>query len=160
MKKIQKVSLIGLGAIGAAYAGKFYDKDPESIKIIADRERVEKLKKGLVINDKLYNFRCVLPEEEGEPADLILVAVKFHHLEQTINVNCIAPGFIATDRLKSRLDSAGSEKYLRNVALGRYGTPEECAGVIEFLATDLSDYVTGAVINVNGGTTEKILMHK
>jgi 3-oxoacyl-[acyl-carrier protein] reductase len=37
------------------------------------------------------------------------------------------------------------------VALRRYGTPEDCAGVIEFLATDLGAYVTGATIAVDGG---------
>lgn len=75
-----------------------------------------------------------------------------------INVNCIAPGYIVTGRLKAGFDAAGHEKYLRNIALGRFGTPEDCAKVIEFLTTDLSDYVTGAVIDVSGGTTNKIVL--
>jgi 3-oxoacyl-[acyl-carrier protein] reductase len=69
-----------------------------------------------------------------------------------INVNCVAPGYIATGRLLAmagpRLDSI-----LANIPMGRIGTPEDCAGVIEFLTTDLSDYVTGTVVDVAGGFT-------
>ena len=43
------------------------------------------------------------------------------------------------------------QNLLETVALRRYGTPEDCAGVIEFLATDLGSYVTGATIAVDGG---------
>jgi 3-oxoacyl-[acyl-carrier protein] reductase len=45
----------------------------------------------------------------------------------------------------------GTEKQAQSVPLRRLGTPEDCAGVIEFLATDLSRYVTGQCISVCGG---------
>jgi len=67
-----------------------------------------------------------------------------------ITANCVAPGLIRTGRVAPLLDSMGKEA-LENVALRRYGTPEDCAGVIEFLATDLGAYVTGATICVDGG---------
>jgi 3-oxoacyl-[acyl-carrier protein] reductase len=62
-----------------------------------------------------------------------------------INVNAIAPGIIRTGRLGDR--SHLSER----IALRREGTIEDCAKVVEFLATDLSDYVTGRTILIDGG---------
>lgn len=65
-----------------------------------------------------------------------------------ITVNCIAPGFIATARV-AEMSMAGIN--LEEIPLRRHGTTEDCAGVIEFLATDLSRYITGAVIPIDGG---------
>lgn len=70
-----------------------------------------------------------------------------------VTANCIAPGYIGTGRLMERFERLGVEALTQRVALRRLGTVEDCAKVIEFLATDLSDYVTGAVIPVDGGTT-------
>lgn len=69
-----------------------------------------------------------------------------------IPANCIAPGYIRTGRLASIHDAMGPD-LLNKVALRRFGTPEDCAGVVQFLATDLGAYVTGAVIAVDGGAT-------
>jgi len=69
-----------------------------------------------------------------------------------INANCIAPGVIATARIVKLVGgSASSNSQANDIALRRYGTPEDCAKVIEFLATDLSDYVTGTLIPIDGG---------
>ena len=62
-----------------------------------------------------------------------------------INVNAIAPGIIRTGRLGDRSHMA------EQIALRREGTIEDCAKVVEFLATDLSDYVTGRTIIIDGG---------
>jgi 3-oxoacyl-[acyl-carrier protein] reductase len=62
-----------------------------------------------------------------------------------INVNCIAPGIIRTGRLGDR------EHLSKYIALRREGTIEDCAKVVEFLVTDLSDYVTGKTITIDGG---------
>nr|Q6TMA3.1 RecName: Full=Cyclohexanol dehydrogenase; AltName: Full=Cyclohexanol dehydrogenase II; Short=CHD II [Rhodococcus sp. TK6]AAR27575.1 cyclohexanol dehydrogenase [Rhodococcus sp. TK6] len=70
-----------------------------------------------------------------------------------VTVNCVAPGYISTGRLAPILSAMGDAQLLDDVPLGRYGTPEDCAGVIEFLSSDLSDYVTGAIIPVDGGLT-------
>ena len=66
-----------------------------------------------------------------------------------INVNCMAPAWILSSRAiaQGRKD-AGLEK---EIPLGRLGVPEDCAKVVEFLVTDLSDYVTGQCISVCGG---------
>jgi 3-oxoacyl-[acyl-carrier protein] reductase len=69
-----------------------------------------------------------------------------------ITANCIAPGFIATGRLLPSFEAAGVDALLARVPLRRLGTPEDCARVVEFLVTDLGDYVTGAVIPIDGGS--------
>ncbi|MCM3651732.1 ketopantoate reductase family protein [Metabacillus litoralis] len=85
MKKIEKVSIIGLGAIGAAYASKIYESDSKSLQIIADSERIERYKsEGFNVNGNHYEFNYITPEENTEPADLILVAVKYSGLQQAI----------------------------------------------------------------------------
>jgi 3-oxoacyl-[acyl-carrier protein] reductase len=78
--------------------------------------------------------------------------------EYDINVNAISPGFIATGRMAAGFKAAGEEKFLDALAMKRFGTPEECAKVIEFLATDLSDYVTGACVEVTGGSVGRLTL--
>jgi 3-oxoacyl-[acyl-carrier protein] reductase len=69
-----------------------------------------------------------------------------------ITANCIAPGVIATARIVKLVGgSTGSNSQADDIALRRYGTPEDCAKVVEFLTTDLSDYVSGALIPIDGG---------
>ena len=71
-----------------------------------------------------------------------------------ITVNCIAPGVITTGRIMQTVLPGSSDSNRDRselVALRRLGTVEDCAKVVEFLATDLSDYVTGAVIPIDGG---------
>lgn len=68
-----------------------------------------------------------------------------------ITANCIAPGFISTGRLSSGF-SEQSERIAKRIGLRRWGTVDDCANVIEFLATDLSDYVSSAVIPVDGAS--------
>lgn len=65
-----------------------------------------------------------------------------------ITVNAVAPGFIATD-MTSGLEA---EPILKMIPLGRYGQPEEIAGMVRFLAADpAAAYITGQVFNVDGG---------
>lgn len=69
-----------------------------------------------------------------------------------IQANCIAPGFIATARIVKLVGSSpNSNSATNDIALRRAGTPADCAKVVEFLATDLSDYVTGTLIPIDGG---------
>ena len=70
-----------------------------------------------------------------------------------IHVNCIAPGWILSSRAiaQGRTDAELRQELESRIALGRLGLPEDCAKVVEFLVTDLSDYVTGQCIPVCGG---------
>ncbi len=69
-----------------------------------------------------------------------------------INCNCIAPGVIETARIVQLVGArTGDNEGNREIALRRNGQPEDCAKVVEFLVTDLSDYVTGALIPIDGG---------
>ena len=67
--------------------------------------------------------------------------------KMNITVNAVAPGFINTDLVKN----VAMEKYLKAIPAGRVGEPEEVAHLVSFLASEKSSYITGEVINVNGG---------
>ena len=71
---------------------------------------------------------------------------------RNIRCNAIAPGFIETD-MTSYLKDGGAEKWFSQIPLARFGKPEEIADVALFLASDMSAYVTGQVINACGGMT-------
>ena len=70
-----------------------------------------------------------------------------------INVNCIAPGWILSSRAiaSGRGDEPTRSRLAAEIPLRRLGVPEDCAKVVEFLVTDLSDYVTGQCIPICGG---------
>src|SRR5215475_2835871 len=67
-----------------------------------------------------------------------------------VNVNAIAPSYVTTVNWMGGLGKI-QEELVPHIPMGRLGQPEDCAKVIEFLATDLSDFVTGQVISVDGG---------
>lgn len=67
-----------------------------------------------------------------------------------INVNAVAPGFIQTDMTEVLSDKV-KEASLNNIPLKKFGKPEDIGEVVAFLASDKSSYITGQVINVDGG---------
>jgi 3-oxoacyl-[acyl-carrier protein] reductase len=69
---------------------------------------------------------------------------------RNICVNCIAPGFIAT-RMTDILTEPQKEGLLKKIPMGRMGSPNDIAQAALFLASPLSDYITGQVITVDGG---------
>ncbi len=69
-----------------------------------------------------------------------------------IYVNCVAPGWVATDMAAPALnDPAMRQRVFATIPLGRVGTPEEIAAPILFLCTDHAGFITGEILNVNGG---------
>jgi 3-oxoacyl-[acyl-carrier protein] reductase len=69
-----------------------------------------------------------------------------------ITVNAVAPGLIETDMTRS-LSEAQRQAFLEHIPSGRFGTPEDVAACVLFLASDAARYITGEVISVSGGLT-------
>ena len=83
MQEIQKVAILGAGAMGAYFASRFFDTAGFSTVLIAKGHRLDKLKtKGLVVNEKSYAIPVIHPDEATSKMDLIIVALKHHHLEE------------------------------------------------------------------------------
>jgi 2-dehydropantoate 2-reductase len=134
MKIIRKVYLSGLGAIGGMYAGIIYNTDPDAIQIIADNNRITRYAKtGVSINGIKYPFRYVQPQQEGEKADLIIISVKNHHLEQSLNdierfidsdtiIISLLNGIVSEDITGSKY---GHEKVIHSFVVGTDAVREE-----------------------------------
>jgi 2-dehydropantoate 2-reductase len=85
MKVIEKIAIIGAGAIGASYASMFYNMSMDSVSFIARENRYIRLKQdGIIVNGKRYDIPVYLPEHIPAPYDLVIVAVKHHHLDAAI----------------------------------------------------------------------------
>ena len=69
---------------------------------------------------------------------------------RNFRANVVAPGFIETD-MTHELPEELKKNYLNQIPLGRFGAPLEVAHCIAFLLSDMSRYVTGHVLSVNGG---------
>ncbi|MDR3521147.1 MAG: SDR family NAD(P)-dependent oxidoreductase [Acidocella sp.] len=68
-----------------------------------------------------------------------------------IRVNSVTPGLIQTDITGGMMTDVIRTEILKNIPIGRLGTANDVAGAFLFLASDISSYITGAVIDVNGG---------
>ncbi len=69
---------------------------------------------------------------------------------RNINVNVVAPGYINTDMTKNLPDKI-KEEIIKSIPMKKIGDPKEVANLVLFLSSNLSDYITGQVINVDGG---------
>jgi 3-oxoacyl-[acyl-carrier protein] reductase len=70
---------------------------------------------------------------------------------RNIRCNAIAPGFVETDMTSYLKEGEQAEKYKAGIPLGKFGTAEDIANVTLFLASELSSYMTGQVLSVDGG---------
>jgi NAD(P)-dependent dehydrogenase (short-subunit alcohol dehydrogenase family) len=70
---------------------------------------------------------------------------------QGVRVNCITPGLIATDINKGKIPTDRMAGILESIPLNRIGEPNDVAGAVVFLASDLAKYITGVTLDVNGG---------
>ncbi len=70
--------------------------------------------------------------------------------KKNINVNCVSPGFITTE-MTNKIDQNYKEILKSKIPLDRFGDPKDVANTVLFLCSNLSDYITGETIHVNGG---------
>ena len=85
MQKIQRVAGLGTGAMGAYFATQFFNTPGFSTVLIAKGQRLEKLKNdGIIVNGNTYFIPTIHPDEAQSAADLILVALKHHHLKEAV----------------------------------------------------------------------------
>ena len=85
LTNMKSVVVLGAGALGAAYASRFYNMDSSCVSLVASGERYKRLKsEGLVVNNKLYDIPVLSPGDTSPPADLIIVSLKHHHLEEAL----------------------------------------------------------------------------
>jgi 2-dehydropantoate 2-reductase len=85
VKGVERVAVLGAGAMGSAYAARFFDGPLFSTVLVAREPRYSRLRaEGLVVNGKQYSVPVVHPGESTEPADLIVVALKNHDLQEAI----------------------------------------------------------------------------
>lgn len=111
MKEIKRIALIGLGAMGVFFAPRLYETYGDGFYVIADGKRKKRLETvGVTVNGINYKFPIVTPEEQGAPADLILIGVKGYSLEQAI---CDIKNQVGSDTLiLSLLNGVDSEDAL------------------------------------------------
>lgn len=112
---------------------------------------------GSIINITSQMARMVHPNAavsyESSKAALAAATrhLAYHFAKDNVRVNAIAPGSIETDMLKS-MDRISLDNLRSKIPLGRLGSASEVANVAVFLASEMSTYITGATIDVNGGS--------
>ena len=114
MKKIEKVTLIGLGAMGVFFAPRISEKLGAGFRVLADGARRDRLEeKGVTVNGTNYRFPIITPDTVCEPADLVIIAVKGYDLPKAIEDirNQVGPDTI----ILSVLNGVESEKQVAAV---------------------------------------------
>jgi NAD(P)-dependent dehydrogenase (short-subunit alcohol dehydrogenase family) len=113
---------------------------------------------GSIVNISSYvaqlGSQFVLPYASSKGGVDVLTISMAKGLATKVRVNAIAPGNINTDMSKGT-DPEFLAKVISNTPLGRFGEPEEIAKAVLFLASDDSSFVTGHILNVDGGYTLK-----
>jgi len=114
VREIKTVAILGSGAMGSVYASKFFDAPDILTFFVARDERYTRLlKQGIIVNGKNYAVPVVHPDENKGPSDLIIVAVKNHHLEDAVRDLRKLVGDQTT--IISVMNGLDSEEYLGSV---------------------------------------------
>lgn len=111
MKEIKNVLIIGLGALGATYATKIHDYNPECLKVLLDRDRLDRYQTdGIIFNKKRYDFDYILESNRDFKADLIIIATKSTTFKQSSRM--IRPFVDEGTIIMSLLNGISSEEVL------------------------------------------------
>lgn len=114
-------------------------------------------KKGKIINIGSLTSKIGIPGRIAYVASRggilqLTKALAVEWAKYNINVNAIGPGYYETQQTAPLFaDKAWTERALKKIPLGRFGTAEDLAGAVVFLSSDASDYITGQMIFVDGG---------
>lgn len=138
MQPIRSIAMLGAGAMGAAFGSALYDTPDLAVSFIARGERYNRLKEqGLTINGRHYNFEVFSPDEVTSPADLILVALKDHHLAEALPdiKPCVGPD----SSIISVMNGLDSE-----VAIGEVYGPER---VLYAISIGIDAQRSGNIVN-------------
>lgn len=85
MKDIKNVLVCGIGAVGSIYADKIQNFDADSLRVLVDKNRLEKYSENpIIFNGKELHFNYILPDDTGFKADLIIIATKYDGLDDVI----------------------------------------------------------------------------
>jgi 2-deoxy-D-gluconate 3-dehydrogenase len=170
LDKLGQVDILvnNAGIIRRAPAAEFSDKDWDDVIAVnlnavfklsraAGRQMIQAGRGGKIISTaSLLSFQggILVPSyaaSKGAVAQLTK-ALANEWAGKGVNVNAVAPGYMATDNTAAlRADPARSEAILSRIPAGRWGTPDDVANVVVFLASRAADYVHGHVLVVDGG---------
>ena len=70
--------------------------------------------------------------------------------KKNIKINCVSPGFIVSE-MTNKISDEHTELLKSRISLNKFGNPEDVANTVAFLSSELSDYISGETIHVNGG---------
>ena len=88
--------------------------------------------------------------------DMLTKSTALQYGKQKIRCNCVRPGLIVTPENESRVPQALKDIFLSNIMVDRYGCPEDIGHMCVYLASDESSYVTGQIVNVDGGLNSHV----
>lgn len=88
--------------------------------------------------------------------DMLTKSTALQYGKQKIRCNCVRPGLIVTPENESRVPQALKDIFLSNIIVDRYGCPEDIGHMCVYLASDESSYVTGQIVNVDGGLNSHV----
>ena len=118
-------------------------------------KKMLKNKKGKVINiTSVVGHTGNLGQSNYTAAKAGIIAMSktlaIEYARKNININCISPGFIKT-AMTDKIDTKFKDMIISKIPSGRLGEPEDVANAVLFLASDLSNYINGETLHVNGG---------
>jgi len=118
-------------------------------------KKMLKNKKGKIINITsvvAHTGNIGQANYTASKAGLIAMSKSFalEYGKKNINVNCVSPGFIKTE-MTNKIDENYKETLKSKIPMDRFGDPKDVANTVIFLCSNLSDYITGETIHVNGG---------
>lgn len=88
--------------------------------------------------------------------DLLTQATALQYGKQKIRCNCVRPGLIVTPENAAYVPQVLKDIFLNNIMVDRYGCPEDIGHMCVYLASDESEYVTGQIVNVDGGLNSHV----